>query len=228
MADSIYHEDPDYIEKGEMEAGKIVEIYSEFGLKLSENPNPGDMPSVDRDRLEEIYGNISNELLYLSSIDAVEIENRESIRLNPSEASLANKINHLETEKNIISYQILEDDDYSLPPYLSDPNMEEEFNEKTALEMNPSKEIGSRVAHAMDYEKGMTAEEVENSMALEVTSDVEAWLTQLELMGVAKKTDSGYMLRDCEEVREFLDRTEQEVSKSLKQEQRHNREPFKP
>lgn len=226
MSDSIYLDNPDYVEKGEMDAGRIVEIYSEFGFRLGENPDAGDMPSVNRDRLEEIYGDISNEILYLSSVDAVEIENRGSVRLNPSEAGLANKINRLETEQNMIPHQLL--DEYSfLPPYLSDTSMEEEFNEDTNLEMNPSTEIGSRIAHSMEYEKGMTAEEIENDMVLEITSDVKDWLTLLELMNIARKTDSGHKLRDCKEVREFLDGTEQEASRSLKQEQRRSEEPFK-
>lgn len=173
------------IDKGNLEGEVLVEIYADLGLNLIHKKKPDNRI----ERLEETYGDIRNELLYLLSQDSISLDDEiESISLKSSERDtarrMANKV-HYERKKptEVVSLSWV-------PEYLSSPEIEEDYRKEIeVLDQNPNEEVTSRILEILSADETISASEVEERFSAEVYLDLDPWMTYLETQSVIEKVE---------------------------------------
>lgn len=222
----VEHREPGYVDKGEVDENKLVKLYSHLGAYINRN----NIPSKEIEDLEDAYGDISQELLYMKEENLAYLvgENNLRVVLAENERGLAEKIYRMSLQ-NMAPEEIVHDHQ-SIPSYITSPgSFEEEFNTETDLTHEPPEEVIGRVVNALPEKEAVEPGSIEGSMDVEIGSGIEFWLDYLETQDVVEKESSERVkLVDSEEVNRLLEESSEKYSESLKQQQRFRNDPWKP
>lgn len=212
---------PEYVDKGELSPEKLVEIYSDFGLMMEYDEKP-EMQVSD---LEDRFGDVTNEVLYLSKIGAVEYRDDSHIKLGASERSIANRMNQRIVWESERPSEVVENG--ALPDYLKEPEMSEEYREAIdSVDQRFNEEIYTRMVEIL-VDEALEPEGVEDELVGEINFDPETRLRIMERKGSAVgKADGTYELVPERIGDHFFG--EEMTSESLRSEQWHDNNPWKP
>jgi hypothetical protein len=211
------------IDKGELEGEVLIEIYADLGLKLMYND-----PATDRvQKFQEKYGDIRNELIHLRDQDAITIDEETNyISLKHSDRTIARKIaNEVHNEKK---HPVYVSNLSWIPEYLSEPEMEEEYNKP--LEdptQDPDEDVVAPVIEVLS-EDALKPHQVEEELVADINFEIEPWLKYLETQDILERSESGhYSLVEENIVERFLEGGFNSKGQ-IKERDRYGNDPWKP
>lgn len=213
---------PEYVDKGEIDPEKLVEIYADFGLARSY-----DEPArYSISELEGTYGDLTNEILYLKHIGAVNFTSHDEIEMRSSENKIAKRIeSRIYWDGTSSPSEVLEQEE-GLPSYILEPKIEEERHPSIDGEQDPNLTIISELLGALGDEPASETDII-SKLPGEPTFDTGFWLEYLETQGAATRTDSGYILNEGIDLAD-IDVDISENTRSLKERNRYGNDPWKP
>lgn len=213
--------DPEYIDKGGIDAEKLVDIYSEFGLQMEHDRKP----EWELSHLESRYGDLTNEILYLNSIDAVRY-NEEKVVLKASERSIAERVNRTMINEKKVASQLLESG--ILPEYLQEPSITEDYSEPVeGLDQRFDDEVYTRIIEILSDGGDMTPAEISEEVAVDIFPELEPRLRIMERKGSALRKDSGEYRLLTERIDDSFFGEDLNVRGALKQEEQKSDNPWR-
>lgn len=213
------------VDKGSLEPDTLIEIYSDLGLNLIHNKKPYERTDI----LEEKYGDIRNELLYLQSTGDISVDGEiEEISLRPMKRDIARKIADRVHNQRKIPAEVAEMS--WIPDYLSSPDIiEEDYREETELlDQRPDEEVPTRIFEILDAEKPLTSSDVEEKFSAEINFQLEPWMKYLETQGVVEKVESERYRLVEENISEKFFGTKLNAEGRIKDQERYGNDPWKP
>ncbi|MFB6208743.1 MAG: hypothetical protein ABEJ56_01245 [Candidatus Nanohaloarchaea archaeon] len=215
--------DPDYVDKGSVDPEILVEIYANFGSYESSDQKPKEK----KQNLEELFGNISSELLYLREHELVTVladGEQLNVKLSYGEWELAEEIFE-RTCRSEKPSEIMEDMD--LPHYLENPEdtAEEYFNPYVEGSHHPPVELLEEIIRNIPEGEEVSPDEVTEKTRILSHRGLRRWMNYLEGQEVLERTESGrFRIVDSADIDHILEEPEE----SLKNKERFGRNPWKP
>lgn len=213
---------PDYVDK-EVDPEKLVRIYAEFGLLMEYDEKPENKIS----NLEERFGYVTNEVLYLEKIGAVEYSDDWSVTLRTSERPIAETLNQRLSWDGEQPEDILKSG--ALPGYIEEPEIKEDFNTPNdSLDQDPDDELYTRIIEALSGGRALKPGEVEDELAVDVNFDLKPKLDYMETQNAAiRRKDGRYELLP-ENIDDSFFGEGLNKRGVLAERQRHRNNPWKP
>lgn len=215
--------DPEYVDKGRIDPEKLVEIYSDFGLQMDYN----EKPKRQITKLEEQFGDITSEILYLNKIGAVEYSENKSVTLETSERKIARRLSQRVFRDKEKPSEVVESGD--IAHHLEEPDSSEDYNKPIdCIDQEVNDELYTRIIDILSNGEALTAEEVEEELAVDVNFDLEPKLRNMERKGAAARVEEDRYRLLPENIDESFFGEELNLEGQLRDQQRHGNDPWKP